>query len=652
MTKRTITTNDLYSFNYSGSPRFSPNGSHIVYVVTTTSKEKNGYASSLYLSHKQQRSIALTRPYADKNVRDHSPFWSKDGKWIYFLSDRVKNQQVWRIASSGGEAEKVTTFEHSVQHFALSNDGHKLVCQLSIPLEKETDNDDVTIVTQLRYLANGTGIILKSPQLFLLNLTKPNEKAKALTMACERLHSAIFSTDDNAIFYCKGKSNPEKHDYLYSLYEYDLLTDQENKLYDGKGSIYNLQPSPNGQYVAFCGHDDDEVSPQNNGIWLYSLTNRTCSCITHEEKYSIGQYISTDARFDKGNPDFVWNANSDSLTYLVTVHGGTSLRTVDLYGRISSNYESPDEVITSFDRVGSAFTFIAETHTTIGDLYFLKDRHKSQLSCHNKTLFDQLMISEPKAFHYKSEDDWEIDGWIIFPPLLEKSKKVPVVLEIHGGPASAYGNTFSHEFQCLAAEGYAVVYTNPRGSQGRGSEFTAACYGDWGKKDRLDILNGLDYALEHFSWCDREKLFVTGGSYGGFMTNTIIGQTSRFTAAVTQRCISNLYSFFGTSDIGYYFGSRELGNVDLWEDEEQIMSFSPIRYAKQVTTPACIIHSEEDYRCPIEQAEQWYVALKRLGVETRFVRIKGENHELSRSGKPKNRISRLHEIINWFNRYS
>ena len=208
-----------------------------------------------------------------------------------------------------------------------------------------------------------------------------------------------------------------------------------------------------------------------------------------------------------------------------------------------------------------------------------------------------------------------------------------------------------HTPQLLSARGFAVVYTNPRGSQGYGDDFVKACVADWGNKDRKDILTGLDEALNRFPGLDREKLFITGGSYGGYMTNRVITSTNRFRAAVTQRCISNIYSFFGTSDIGFYFGSKQLGNVDLWEDEEKIMAFSPIRYAKNVQTPTCIIHSEEDFRCPIEQAEQWYVALTRLGVETRFIRFQGENHNLSRSGRPRNRVRRLQEIVGWFERY-
>ncbi|HET7616660.1 MAG TPA: S9 family peptidase, partial [Bacillales bacterium] len=305
-------------------------------------------------------------------------------------------------------------------------------------------------------------------------------------------------------------------------------------------------------------------------------------------------------------------------------------------------------VITSFDANNGTTVYVqADPHST-GDLYVDKGDGKVQLSRHNKALFSRLLLSTPESFIYKSEDDREIEGWILPPPDVSENQKVPVVLQIHGGPHTSYGNALHHEFQWLAAKGYAVVFTNPRGSHGYGQEFLEACVGDWGNKDKKDILAGLDYAIRHFEYCDPNQLYVTGGSYGGIMTNFIVTSTDRFRAAVTQRCISNMYSFFGTSDIGFYFGKAQLGDVDLWKDEETIMRFSPIRQARNVKTPTCIIHSEEDLRCPMEQAEQWFVALKRLGVDTKFIRFKGETHELSRSGKPKNRLRRLHEILDWF----
>lgn len=223
-----------------------------------------------------------------------------------------------------------------------------------------------------------------------------------------------------------------------------------------------------------------------------------------------------------------------------------------------------------------------------------------------------------------------------------------MILEIHGGPATAYGNGLHHEMQVMASKGYVVLYTNPRGSHGYGHDFVNAVIGDYGGMDYEDIMAGVNYALENFTFIDHNRLFVTGGSYGGYMTNVIVTRTDRFKAAVTQRSICNWHSFYGTSDIGFYFTEWQHGHADLWDDAEKLLKLSPLHHARNVKTPILILHSEQDLRCPMEQAEQWYVALKRLGVETKLVRFPDENHELSRSGKPKHRLERLKHLIGWF----
>ena len=223
-------------------------------------------------------------------------------------------------------------------------------------------------------------------------------------------------------------------------------------------------------------------------------------------------------------------------------------------------------------------------------------------------------------------------------------------LEIHGGPATAYGHALMHEFHLLAQQGYAVLYGNIRGSVGYGEAQTAGNDGRYGAGDYDDLMALLDLALERHPWLNAKRMAVIGGSYGGLMTNWIVAHTQRFRVAVTDRSICNWVSFYGTSDIGYRFAPRELrGHVP--EDLERLWEVSPLKHVANVKTPCLIIHAEEDHRCPIEQAEQWFVALKRHGVPARFVRFPGENHELSRSGRPDRRVFRLREILAWLKAY-
>jgi dipeptidyl aminopeptidase/acylaminoacyl peptidase len=225
-----------------------------------------------------------------------------------------------------------------------------------------------------------------------------------------------------------------------------------------------------------------------------------------------------------------------------------------------------------------------------------------------------------------------------------------LILHIHGGPRGAYGNSMNHEFQVLAAQGWAVMYINPWGSGGYYEAFQAGLPGNYHEQDYDDLMKAVDVVIENNKWVDKKKLGVTGGSYGGVMTNWIITQTDRFAAAVTLRSISNWMSFYGVSDIGWTFGKTEIGG-DWWDMLDTFMEKSPITHVKNVKTPTMIIHSEEDYRCPMEQGEQLFTALKVLGVETEFIRFPGESHELSRSGKPKHRAERLEHMVRWFKKY-
>ncbi|GAB6876344.1 prolyl oligopeptidase family serine peptidase [Thermaerobacter litoralis] len=271
-----------------------------------------------------------------------------------------------------------------------------------------------------------------------------------------------------------------------------------------------------------------------------------------------------------------------------------------------------------------------------------------RLSRANDRWLAEVAVVEPEHFTFESDGN-VLDGWLIRPVGFEPGKRYPAVLQIHGGPMAMYGYAFFHEFQLLAARGYAVFYTNPRGSQGYGQAFCAAIRGDWGNRDYRDLMAFVDAVLERYDFIDRDRLGVAGGSYGGYMTNWIVTHTDRFRAGVTMRCVANEHSFFGTSDIGFH----DLFDLESppWEDPLRYLEMSPIHHIGRCKTPLLVMHSEMDLRCPIEQAEQIYTALKVLGVPTEFVRFPEESHGLSRGGKPWHRVYRLDRIVEWFDRY-
>ncbi|MDQ3541575.1 MAG: S9 family peptidase, partial [Chloroflexota bacterium] len=266
----------------------------------------------------------------------------------------------------------------------------------------------------------------------------------------------------------------------------------------------------------------------------------------------------------------------------------------------------------------------------------------------NQSLVDEVTLSPASDLLVTSADGLGIQGWLLTPAGFSEGSdaKHPLIVQIHGGPHAMYGHAMFHEMQLMAARGYAVLFTNPRGSAGYGEEFTGSTRGRWGEADMPDVIAAVDH-VSNLPWIDRDRIGITGGSYGGYLTNWIIGHDPRFKAAVTQRCVSNFHSFFGTSDIGSTFGAFEFDGVP-WKDAEKLLRYSPISYVDSIMTPLLILHSEQDHRCPIEQAEQMYTALTYLERDVAFIRFPEEGHELSRSGTPSRRLARLHHLIGWF----
>ncbi len=271
---------------------------------------------------------------------------------------------------------------------------------------------------------------------------------------------------------------------------------------------------------------------------------------------------------------------------------------------------------------------------------------EKQLTSVNAGYFADTRVYPTESFTYRSVDGLEIQGWLVKPG---GEGLYPLILDIHGGPHGAYGFGFHHRYQCFAAQGYAVLYTNPRGSQSYGTEFARACIKDWGGLDYQDIMAAVDLMIER-RVADPSRLFVTGYSYGGFMTNWIITHTGRFRAAVAGGCASNLYSFFGSSDIGPHFMTEEIGGPH-WETLEPLMKHSPLTYVAAVTTPTLFMHGERDDRCPIDQSEQMYAALKVMGKATQFVRYPNSSHLFFLTGKPSYRVDYVRRSLEWFGKY-
>jgi dipeptidyl aminopeptidase/acylaminoacyl peptidase len=306
--------------------------------------------------------------------------------------------------------------------------------------------------------------------------------------------------------------------------------------------------------------------------------------------------------------------------------------------------------VTAFHGAGDTLVFTAEAPHRPGEPFARHgDGREVRLSSFNERLCEACEFVAASSPVTIESAGGELTYWRLDPA--EPRSDGAIVMQVHGGPAANYGYGFTFEFQFLAAAGYTVVYGNPRGGSSFGRAFATAIQGRYGTIDADDVMAMVEHAVARHPTPDA-PVHLTGGSYGGFMTNWLIGRTHRFRSAVTQRSISNFASFYGTSDIGPWFTEREIGSAP-WRDLSKLWDQSPLKHVAEIRTPLLILHSEQDHRCPIEQAEQLYAALVRVGeVPTEFVRFPDEGHELSRSGRPDRRIARLEAILDWFSRHA
>ncbi len=356
-----------------------------------------------------------------------------------------------------------------------------------------------------------------------------------------------------------------------------------------------------------------------------------------------------------GVPPLYWSPDGKRIYFAAIDTGSTHLFYVPATGGLPTRITHRQCHVKAYDMAGKMKTIatVISDLKNPGDLFTMPTKFKGddkaeQLTDINRELFAQIDMPSTKEVWFKGHDGFELQGWLVTPPRFNRKRRYPAILEIHGGPRVQYGFTFFHEMNYLASKGYVVFYTNPRGGSGRGETFAAAISGSWGQIDYYDCMSAADY-LEKRPFVNAKRMAVTGGSYGGYMTNWIVGHTDRFRAAVTQRSVVNLESFVGSSDIGYMLG-REFGGQP-WQNPTAYLECSPLTYAKDIKTPLLIIHSEQDLRCGIEQAEQLFTTLKLMHKTVEFVRFPGEPHGLSRHGRPDRRIARLEWIVKWFDRY-
>jgi len=675
---RSITIEDLYAMKFLSGPRISPDGQRTAFVVTTIDDKKHQYRSSIWLAPTDGgEARRLTAGPANTS----SPAWSPDGRWLAFVSEREgepqisgdekaqKKQgkgkpQIWLLPLDGGEAHQLTFMEHGASSPVWSPDSKRLLFSADVgPADEETEDGKplpkVRVINQLWYKLDGVGFTYeRRTHLFLIDTN--GGTAEQLTDGDWDDGDAAWSPDGSHIAYASNHADDRWRilgSDIYTLSLQDGKAGEQRCLTDGTLGSSSPSWSPDGKTIAFFG----SYKIHSGGhIYLYSISadaeNKAATNLSKEFEGTCMDWTNSDIGDEHLMPAPVWSADGKTLYVLASQRGASRLFALSTTGA-SSNPQTltPGAVHVRDFTIDTAKEHIAllvgdTTHPQEIFTCSISQGNELQRVTHcNDALFNELQLASPEYMSYKGADGWDIDGWILKPHNFDPSKKYPLVLEIHGGPQTQYGYGFFHEMQLLVAEGYVVLYTNPRGSCGYGFDFSLAVNGQWGEKDSIDIMNGVDELLKR-GYIDEQRMGVTGGSYGGFMTNWLIGHNDRFKVAVTDRCVTNLASMFGSGDVGWDIGYDNLDTTP-WENLGKYMHMSPISYVQNMNTPLLIIHSEQDLRCPIEQAEQLYASLKWMGREVEFVRFEGQSHGLSRGGHPKLRLERLRHIKGWFEKY-
>lgn len=670
--RRPITETDLFNFVWVGDARVSPDGRNVALVRVTVNQKQDNYDTALWLV--PANGSAPPRPLTS-GTRDSSPRWSPDGRQLAFLravekDGRPQPAQIYVLDMTGGEARPLTEAIRGAGSPVWSPDGRTIAFasrtgpkDLVKRERKEGEREsDVRVVTRAAYRSNGGGYADPDRHTHIWTIRvpgdgEPAEPARQVTRGEFDEQGFVWAPDGKRIYFT---SNRVEESYYHpqdsDLYAVPAAGGDIVKIASIEGTIGALSPSPDGTRLAFIGSPHGKPLRSFNQADLFitgAAPGSTPKNLTAAYDFQIGGGIGGDQRAPRGTGGStpVWSEDEQSILVVAAEHGSANIKRIAIAsGRVDPVTSGQHDVMSYTDAGGGRLALVVSTPTIVGDLY-LADASGAmkKLTGFNDELFGQLAQREPEEIWYTSFDGKRIQGWILKPPDFQEGRKYPLILQIHGGPHAAYGNTFTHEFSWMAAKGFVVLYTNPRGSTSYGQEFANIIQHNYPGDDYKDLMAGVDQILER-GYIDERRLGVTGGSGGGVLTNWTIGHTSRFAAAVSQRSIADWTGFWYTADFTLFQPTWFKGAP--WEDPQDFARRSPITYIAKITTPLMLIEGEDDLRTPpSDGGEQMFRALKYLKRPVVMVRFPGETHELSRSGKPWHRIERLQHIVGWFEKY-
>jgi dipeptidyl aminopeptidase/acylaminoacyl peptidase len=638
-----VRPSDLYQLRWADDPRISPDGRTVAFSAWGVDREANDYLGSIWLvpvdgSGEPRR---LTRG----EKQDASPRWSPDGKSLAFVSNRdTKAKQLYVLPIEGGEPLQLTELDEEVGEVAWSPDGCRLAFSARVrdPAYEEEDERKrrPRHFDKLWYKLDDEGWIGdRRRHLFVVAADGSGEPVQ-LTDGDFEDQNPTWSPDGKRIAFASSRRERWDVEILRDIFVVSADGGEPERLNPEDGWHEAPAWSPDGSSIAIRFAPGGFDSPRHGQIAVLDAATGERRVLTESLDLNCAPYPEI--------REPVWDG--DALLFVVEQRGCNVLYRVPADGGAPESVTGREVWVTAFDCVDGEVVHAGTTPMSPPEIYS-GPRQLTEVSAPFTTAVD---LSEPERFTAVSTDGSEVEAWIMRPQGFEPGQRYPVLLNIHGGPFSQYGDRFFDEFQVYAGAGYAVVYSNPRGSSGYSEKWGRAIRGPveggpgWGTVDYEDVMAVTDEALERFDFIDPDRLGVMGGSYGGFLTSWIVGRTDRFKAACSERSVNNFVLEGGSSDLGWAF--KAIVGEYWFRAPEVYLDISPSKYAENITTPLLILHSEDDLRCPIGHAEDLFAILRVLGRDVEFVLFPAESHNLSRAGSPAHREMRFEAILDWFER--
>ncbi|HEY0867558.1 MAG TPA: S9 family peptidase [Fimbriimonas sp.] len=669
MPKRPIRAEDLLRIVFVGDPQISPDGSRVLFTKKTVN-DKNKYVTNLFTVDLE----GAVKQWTQGEDGASAGRWSPDGTQIAFVAGREKpSSQIFLLPTEGGEARKLTSLpEGSIGGYRWSPDGTKIAFTFREQVPSRTEkakkdreekglSEPPKEIDSIIYRLDGDGYF------------ENQRYAVYLAEVASGEHRLLYSASPDGSYSFDWNPNSEELAVVHTANKRPFVDPPNDQLYrvdmagqatmlEGlpKGDKGHPRWSPDGRWIAYLG-DVDEQDPwgtRNTKVYVVDANGGEPKDLTGHQDYDAAVATLSDAR-EGGDAVLEWMPDSASLLVQIGWHGEQQLGRVTTDGKVELLTEGPQVLaIGNPSKDGRRVAGVYGTPTKLPEVAVIEPELATGrfapkvLTDLNHDFHAEIKLSDPEEHWVESTNGALVHTWVLKPIGYLEPKRYPAILEIHGGPHTQYGWAFFHEFQLLAAQGYVVVYSNPRGSKGYGEGFCAAIRGDWGHQDWEDV-ESVTRFMQHLPFVHPGQMGVMGGSYGGYMTNWVIGHTDAFAAAITDRCVSNMVSMAGNSDFPFnkdaYFKGVAWGSL---EEIAALWRQSPIAYFQNVKTPTLVIHSEGDLRCNIEQGEQVFTALQQQGIDSRFVRYPvSTSHGLSRGGPPDLRLHRLGEIVRWMDRY-